>query len=49
MNRTEKQSHRSTAVGIVSVDAAQHTDNVGGATYHMVFVDGRVSQIVERP
>ncbi|HAM40939.1 MAG: hypothetical protein A3I71_05365 [Omnitrophica WOR_2 bacterium RIFCSPLOWO2_02_FULL_63_16] len=33
----------------VSVDAAQHTDNVGGATYHMVFVDGRVSQIVERP
>lgn len=33
----------------VSVEAVQHTDNAGGATYHILFVDGRVSQIVERP
>lgn len=33
----------------VSVDATRHTENIGGTTYRILFVDGRVSQLIERP
>ncbi len=32
----------------VSIDSTQQTQNVGGTTYHILFVDGQVSQILER-
>ncbi|MBI4354416.1 MAG: hypothetical protein HY595_04190 [Candidatus Omnitrophica bacterium] len=32
----------------VSVSSTKQTENVGGTTYHIFFVDGQVSQIVER-
>ncbi len=32
----------------VSLDSTQQTENVGGTTYHILFVDGQVSQIIER-